>query len=106
MIMSYRRRGLGVLTSIGVAFFTFAPPVIAQPKQVLDGLYTNDLDAATLFQKGVMQYQQQLFADAEIAFRQALRYDPLMAMSYYMLGNSLMQQGEVEEAIEHYRQAT
>jgi Flp pilus assembly protein TadD len=57
-----------------------------QTKQLVEGLYSNNLDAAAYFQQGVTQYNRSNFKGAELAFRKALIYDPSIAMAHYLLG--------------------
>ena len=75
-------------------------------KQRIEGLYTDNLEAAQLFQQGVSQYKRNNFGEAERALREAVRFDPRMAIAYYLLGNSLLAQNRMQDAIAQYQQAT
>lgn len=76
-----------------------------QTKQLVEGEYSQSLEAASYFQQGVTRYNRSDFKAAELAFRKALQFDPYIAMAHYLLGNSLFQQGQTEQATEQYQTA-
>ena len=105
--------GLG-LTTAGTAFAgesrygrqktsSFESPV--QTKQMVEGLYSQDFEAAAYFQQGVTRYNRGDYRGAELALRKALEFDSSIAMAYYLLGNSLAEQGQPEKATNEYLQA-
>ncbi|MGK7877944.1 MAG: tetratricopeptide repeat protein [Xenococcaceae cyanobacterium] len=93
--------------SLTTAGYALAGNLPSQPrsKQLIEGPYTENLQAGEFFQLGVKHYQRGNFKEAEKAMLQALRFDPSMAMAYYLLGNALLGQGENENAIAQYRKA-
>jgi tetratricopeptide (TPR) repeat protein len=97
--------------AIALSFLSVSPalsdslPKRQHSKQLVEGLYTNDLEAATFFQQGVMRYNRSDFKTAELAFRKALQEDPFIPMARYLLGNALFQQGQIDSAAEQYRMA-
>jgi tetratricopeptide (TPR) repeat protein len=92
------------LTTAGHAFAGDFPQR-TRTKQLVEGLYTENLDAASYFQQGLTRYNRSDFKGAEQAFRQALTFDPFIPMAHYLLGNSLFQQGQTELATEQYKRA-
>jgi tetratricopeptide (TPR) repeat protein len=92
------------LTTAGHAFAGKLPQH-AQNKQRVEGLYSGNLNAASYFQRGVTQYNRSDFKGAEQAFRKALEFDPLIPMARYLLGNSLLEQGQASQASEQYQLA-
>src|SRR3569832_2405299 len=85
------------LTSVGQALAGELPQQ-KRTKQMVEGLYSNNLDAASYFQQGLTRYNRSDFHAAEVAFRKALQFDPFIAMAYYLLGNSLLQRGGAARA--------
>ena len=72
-------------------------------KQLMEGPYSNNLDAASYFQVGVKLYGRRDFPGAERAFRKALEFDPYTAMGRYLLANTYLQQGKNQLALEQYQ---
>ena len=74
-------------------------------KQVVEGEYSQNMEAASFFQQGVTRYKKADFAAAAGFFRKALTIDPSIGMAHYLLGNSLFQLGQTEQATQEYRTA-
>ncbi len=55
-----------------------------------------------LIRKGNRQYDDSVYVDAEVNYRKALEVNPKSAISMYNLGNTLMQQNKLQEAMEQY----
>ncbi len=54
---------------------------------------------------GVLLFQQNRPAEAELHFREALRLQPLLAPAHNNLGHALSQSGRLDEALQHLRRA-
>ncbi|KAF3887946.1 MULTISPECIES: tetratricopeptide repeat protein [Nostocales] len=61
------------------------------------------LITANLFQKGVTLYQQENYKNAEAAFRQVIAINSTNDVVHLLLGDTLMQQGRVEEATQQFQ---
>jgi tetratricopeptide (TPR) repeat protein len=66
---------------------------------------TEDLEAASFYQQGVMRYHYKDLQAAEFAFRQALRRDPNLAIAHNYLGNIMLQQNCLDIAVQEYTDA-
>jgi tetratricopeptide (TPR) repeat protein len=62
----------------------------------------NPDDAAPYIGLGIIDYQQDLFDDAEIAFRVACRLDPQCGRAYCGLAMTAQKKGNYEKAFEMY----
>jgi tetratricopeptide (TPR) repeat protein len=74
-------------------------------KQLIEGLYSQNLDASMAFQQAVTNYNRGEYSLALTKLKEALSYDPNISIAYYLMGNSLAQTGEKNEAIASYQQA-
>ena len=52
--------------------------------------------------KGNRAYKDSIYVDAEVNYRKALEANPKSTISMFNLGNTLLQQNKVEEAMEQY----
>ncbi|MEO1185210.1 MAG: tetratricopeptide repeat protein [Cyanobacteria bacterium J06636_27] len=66
---------------------------------------TQDLQAAGLFQQGVMRYNSGDFQAAELALRAALSRDPKLASARNYLGNIFLKQNRLDAAVQEYGEA-
>ncbi|MGB3759719.1 MAG: tetratricopeptide repeat protein [Rivularia sp. (in: cyanobacteria)] len=62
------------------------------------------LRTSNLFQKGLDLYQQKDYENAEAVFRQVTSINVSNDVVRLLLGDSLLRQGKVEEAIEKYKE--
>ncbi|WP_155752683.1 tetratricopeptide repeat protein [Scytonema sp. UIC 10036] len=61
------------------------------------------LMTSNIFQKGVTLYQQENYKSAEAAFRQVIAINSTNDVVHLLLGDTLMQQGKVEEATQQFQ---
>lgn len=66
---------------------------------------SQNLEAASFFQQGVMRYYRNDFQAAEYAFRQALLRDPSLAAAHNYLGSIMLQQNRLDIAVQEYSEA-
>ncbi len=62
------------------------------------------LITSNIYQKGVNLYKQENYKDAEAAFRQMISLNSTNDVVHLLLGDTLMQQGKLEEAIEQFQE--
>ncbi|KAB8319421.1 tetratricopeptide repeat protein [Tolypothrix campylonemoides VB511288] len=62
------------------------------------------LITSNLYQKGVNLYKQENYKDAEAAFRQMISLNSTNDVVHLLLGDTLMQQGKLEEAIQQFQE--
>lgn len=74
-------------------------------KVLAQSVMTQDLDAASFYQQGVMRFNRKDYVGAEEAFRAALQRDPSLALARNFLGNILLEQNRPEAAIQEYAEA-
>ncbi|MBO3458319.1 tetratricopeptide repeat protein [Aetokthonos hydrillicola Thurmond2011] len=74
-------------------------------KLLAQNVPTQDLEAASLYQQGVMRYYRKDLQTAENAFRQALERDPNVGTARNYLGNILLLQNRLDGAIQEYTEA-
>ena len=55
-----------------------------------------------LIRKGNRLYKDSVYVDAEVNYRKALEVNPQYTVSMFNLGNTLLQQNKVQEAMEQY----
>jgi len=90
--------------------FGFTPLVLiteaarAIPEAV-QGIVTQDLEAAGYFQLGVNRYNDRDLDAAAVSFRKALERDPRISVAHYYLANIFNEKGRTGEAIAEYQQA-
>jgi tetratricopeptide (TPR) repeat protein len=82
---------------------TFEP--IWEEIEINQGPHSENLEASQVFTSALKFYFSGNLKYAAIAFQKALSFDPNMAISYYLLGNTLFQQGRVEDAMIQYNKA-
>lgn len=68
-------------------------------------MMTQDLEAAGLYQQGVIRYGRTDFQGAEMLLRQALLIDPNLAAARTYLGNIMLQQNRLDAAVQEYSEA-
>ena len=56
--------------------------------------------------KGNRAYKDSTYVNAEVNYRKAIDVNPKSAISMYNLGNTLMQQNKLQEAMEQFVAAT
>ncbi|GAA6619198.1 tetratricopeptide repeat protein [Scytonema sp. NUACC26] len=61
------------------------------------------LRTSNLFQKGITLYQQENYKSAEATFRQVIAINSTNDVVRLLLGDTLMQQGKVEEATQQFQ---
>jgi len=95
-----------------VTTVVFTPIAVGKPainllgtKQLIQGVYTQDLEAAGYFQQGVSSYSEGNLAAAFFAFQKAVERDPSIAMAYHYMGNVLLENGRNAEAIAEFSKA-
>jgi tetratricopeptide (TPR) repeat protein len=66
---------------------------------------TQDLEAAGLYQQGVVRYSRGDFQGGEMLLRQALQIDPNLAAARTYLGNIMLRQNRLDAAIQEYAEA-
>ncbi len=111
--MSIQDKPIKLLAVVAIALSSIATghawagdvPQQPRTKQLIEEAGTKNAEAAGFFQLGMMQYNRRNFKGVEEAMLQALRFDPSISKAYYVLGNALFEQGEIEEAIPRYEQA-
>lgn len=59
-----------------------------------------------LIRKGNRLYKDSVYVDAEVNYRKALEINPKSTVSMYNLGNTLLQQNKLQEAMEQFAGAT
>ncbi|MBV1888204.1 MAG: tetratricopeptide repeat protein [Urechidicola sp.] len=59
-------------------------------------------EARKLVREGIVLYDAEKYADAEVAFKKAIENDPNYEIANYNLGNALLQQNRNKEAIAQY----
>ena len=86
---------------------TFVGFAIALPgnKLLAQTAVTQDLEAAGLFQQGVMRYNRGDFQAAESALRAALSRDSNLGVARNYLGNIFLKQNRLDAAIQEYGEA-
>ncbi|MBW4636324.1 MAG: tetratricopeptide repeat protein [Iphinoe sp. HA4291-MV1] len=62
------------------------------------------LITSDVFQKGIDLYQQEDYKGAEAAFRRVISLNSTNDVVHLLLGETLMQQGKLEEAIQQFRE--
>lgn len=62
------------------------------------------LITSNLYQKGVNLYKQENYKDAEAAFRQMISLNSTNDVVHLLLGDTLIQQGKLEEAIQQFQE--
>ncbi|MDM9385062.1 tetratricopeptide repeat protein [Chlorogloeopsis sp. ULAP01] len=92
------------------AFLVLAAPTITElsASKVLAekvNVVSQNLEAASFFQQGVMRYNRKNLQGAESAFRQALQLDPNIALAHNYLGNIMLEQNRLEAAVQEYAEA-
>ncbi len=89
-------------------FLVLAAPTITNfpvSKLLAENASSQDLEAASFFQQGVMRYNHKDLQGAEYAFRQALQHDPNLGAARNYLGNIFLQQNHPERALQEYAEA-
>lgn len=71
-------------------------------KLLAQTVVTQDLEAAGLFQQGVMRYNRGDLHGAELALRAALNRDSNLASARNYLGNIFLQQNRLDAAVQEY----
>lgn len=102
-----RKQTFGLLLTFS-AFLAIAPSLIvtSQTKLLAETFVpSQNLEAASLFQQGVMRYNYKDFQAAENAFRQALQRDPNIAAAYNYLGSIMLQQNRLDAAVQLFSEA-
>jgi TolA-binding protein len=90
-------------------FETFQPSsilavIVVISSLVLLGYFSwKTLRTSNLFQKGIKLYQQENYKNAEAAFRQVIAINSTNDVVRLLLGDTLMQQGKVEEATQQFQ---
>ncbi|MBD2384124.1 tetratricopeptide repeat protein [Cylindrospermum sp. FACHB-282] len=103
-----RQKPLFGLLFASSAFLVLALPTITDlpgSKILAQNLVSQDLEAASFFQQGVMRYNRQDLQGAEFAFRKALQRDGNIGAARNYLGNILMQQNRLDLAVQEYGEA-
>lgn len=59
-----------------------------------------------LIRKGNRQYKDSVYVDAEVNYRKALEVTPQSTVSMFNLGNTLMQQNKLQEAMQQFSSAS
>ncbi|KYC37409.1 hypothetical protein WA1_48300 [Scytonema hofmannii PCC 7110] len=81
----------------------FAVVVVVSSLALLGYFSWKTLITSNLFQKGVTLYQQEDYKNAEAAFRQVIAINSTNDVVHLLLGDTLMQQGKVEEATQQFQ---
>ena len=98
---------LGLLCASSVFLQLMAPSITKFPasKLLAESVSSQDLEAASLYQQGVMRYYHSEPQAAEYAFRQALQRDPNIGLARNYLGNIMLQQNRLDAAVQEYGEA-
>ena len=86
-------------------FFGLTFVELTQNKVLAETVVTQDLEAAGLFQQGVMRYKRGDLQGAESALRAALSRDSNLASARNYLGNIFLQQNRLDAAVQEYGEA-
>lgn len=89
-------------------FLVLAAPTITNfpvSKLLAENAISQNLEAASFFQQGVMLYNRKDLQGAEYAFGQALQYDPNLGTARNYLGNVFMLKNRPELALQEYTEA-
>ncbi len=76
----------------------------SESKQTIRGVVSQDLEAASAFQRGVTLYGREDLEGSALAFRTALQRDPNLDQAHNYLGNIYLAQNRLEEATQEYGQ--
>jgi len=74
-------------------------------KLLAQDIPSQDLEAASFYQQGVMRYYRKDLQAAENAFRQALQRDPNLGIARNYLGSIMLQQNRLDVAVQEYTEA-
>lgn len=85
----------GYIVAVGVVIASIA---------ILAYFSWKTLITANFFQKGLSLYQQEDYKGAEAAFRKVVSINSTNDVVHLLLGDSLIQQGKVEEAIQQFQE--
>ena len=98
---------LGLLCASSIFLQLIAPSITKFPasKLLAESVSSQDLEAASLYQQGVMRYYHSDSQAAEHAFRQALQRDPNIGSARNYLGNIMLQQNRLDAAVQEYGEA-
>ncbi|MDJ0675559.1 MAG: tetratricopeptide repeat protein [Calothrix sp. MO_167.B42] len=98
---------LAILCSSAFVVLTASTMVELPHSKVLaqEEVVSQSLEAASLFQQGVMRYNRNDLPAAEYAFRQALEQDPQLGKARNYLGNIMLQQNHLDLAAQEYGEA-
>ena len=106
--LKQRRIALGLLVALGGNIFlqqgAIADKVagLAGNKQVLNGIYTESLEAGNAFQQAMDFYQRGEFPRANKYIEIALNFDPWMPMAHYLQGQLFVEAEKPRKAQEEY----
>ncbi|MDF5718417.1 MAG: tetratricopeptide repeat protein [Rhizonema sp. NSF051] len=98
---------IGLLCASSVFLQLIVPSITKFPasKLLAESVSSEDLEAASLYQQGVMRYYHSDSRAAEYAFRQALQRDPNIGLARNYLGNIMLQQNRLNAAVQEYGEA-
>ncbi|MEC4815054.1 MAG: tetratricopeptide repeat protein [Scytonema sp. PMC 1069.18] len=105
---NWRKTPFKLLYTVFFVLGAIASSIIPIPGSKLlaeDFVPSQNLEAASFFQQGVMRYHRKDLQAAENAFRQALQHDPNIAAAYNYLGNIMLQQNHLDVAVQEYGEA-
>ncbi|MGD1912041.1 MAG: tetratricopeptide repeat protein [Rivularia sp. (in: cyanobacteria)] len=89
----------------GAAFVGLTIAELPENRLLAETVVTQDLEAAGLFQQGVMRYNRGDLQGAELALRAALSRDSNLASARNYLGNIFLKQNRLDAAVQEYGEA-
>lgn len=84
--------------------YLLAAAVVGLGLTILGFFVREGVATSNLYQKGVTLYKEKNYLAAEAAFRNVLSRHPSNDMVHLLLGDALMQQDKLEEAIAEFRE--
>lgn len=90
--------------SLPQQIYFLAAAVVGIGLTILGFFLREALATSNSFKQGVTLYQQRDYQGAEVAFRKVISRHPSNDMVHLLLGNVLMQQDKLEEAIAQFRE--
>ncbi|BAY34860.1 tetratricopeptide TPR_4 [Nostoc carneum NIES-2107] len=106
--LALHRSAYRQLLSTSVAMLVLAVPTLTNlpgSKVLAQNVVSQNLEAASFFQQGVMRYHRQDWQGAEYAFREALRLDSKIGMARNYLGTIFLQQNRLDVAVQEFAEA-
>ena len=95
----------GVLYATSAILVLMATITELPASKLLAQVPSQNLEAASFYQQGVMRYYRKDLQAAEYAFRKSLQQDPNLGTARNYLGNIMLQQNRLDVAAQEYTEA-